>query len=209
MPVLALPYGPLLIAGACLSWAIDNNVTRKISSGDPVQIAAIKGLCAGLLLLIIGVSVHGKFVSPQNIIFAALLGIICYGLSLVFFVLGLRNLGAARTAAYFSLAPFAGAFASFILLGEKISFLFVIAATFMTIGIYLHISERHQHEHHHDELAHQHKHAHDEHHRHEHDNIEIIDESHSHWHKHQAMIHSHPHYPDIHHRHAHDGEHDN
>ena len=206
IPYVTLPFGPLLIAAACLAWAVDNNITRKISSGDPVQIAAIKGLVAGIALLLIGLMIGYKVVTVKAAILTGLLGVISYGLSLVFFVLGLRNLGTARTAAYFSLAPLVGVVASFIILRESISTSFFIAAILMGAGIYLHISEKHHHEHQHNELLHQHKHVHDEHHQHKHEVSADIPEPHSHWHQHQSIIHSHPHYPDIHHRHGHTEE---
>jgi drug/metabolite transporter (DMT)-like permease len=202
-PHITILTGPLLIAAACLAWAIDNNLTRKISSGDPVQIAAIKGLSAGITLLIISLLIGYRIARIETAIITGLLGLFGYGLSLVFFVLGLRSLGTARTAAYFSLAPFVGSIASFIILGEHLSFAFFIAALLMGIGIYFHISEKHQHEHRHDDELHQHGHIHDQHHRHKHDIVANDLEPHSHWHQHQAMTHSHPHYPDIHHRHDH------
>ena len=202
-PRLTMQSGPLLITAACLAWAIDNNLTRKISSGDPVQIAAIKGLFAGIALLILSLSIGYRIAGIEVTMITGLLGLISYGLSLVFFVLGLRSLGTARTAAYFSLAPFVGAIASFIILREHMTFAFFIAALFMGIGIYFHISEQHQHEHRHDDELHQHSHVHDRHHRHKHDFVANDLEPHSHWHQHQAMIHSHPHYPDMHHRHDH------
>ncbi|HTH18005.1 MAG TPA: EamA family transporter, partial [Magnetospirillum sp.] len=134
---------------------------------------------------------------------AAVLGLVGYGLSLVLFVLALRHLGTARTGAYFSTAPFAGALLAAPLLGETITPLLVAAGLLMALGLYLHLTERHGHEHVHEMLEHEHPHRHDEHHQHAHDGP--VTEPHSHRHVHQRLVHRHPHYPDIHHRHQHGG----
>jgi hypothetical protein len=125
-----------------------------------------------------------------------------YGVSLVLFVLALRNLGVARTGAYFSMAPFAGAVLALPLLGETPGPLFWLAALLMGIGIGLHLTERHEHEHRHEEVRHSHRHVHDAHHRHAHD-VDWSSEPHTHEHLHEATSHAHPHFPDAHHRHDH------
>lgn len=196
-------WGPLWIALACLAWGIDNNLTRRISSGDPVQIAAIKGLAAGGANIVLGLLAHRMFPKFEIALLAGIVGFLGYGLSLVFFILGLRHLGASRTAAYFAVAPFIGAIASFAILGEKVTAQFLAASCLIAIGIYLHVSERHVHEHAHQQIAHEHRHVHDEHHAHSHEEQVSTGEPHAHLHQHQSVIHSHPHYPDIHHRHGH------
>ncbi|MGE5516572.1 MAG: DMT family transporter [Bacteroidota bacterium] len=195
-------WGLLAIAGACLAWAVDNNLTRKLSAGDAVQIAMIKGVTAGAvntaLALITGTAVPALAPALQ----AALLGLVAYGLSLVLFVLALRHLGTARTGAYFSLAPFVGAVLAIPLLGETPTPLLAAAGLLMALGLYLHLTESHAHDHVHDMLEHDHPHAHDEHHQHAHDG-DAPATPHSHRHTHQRLVHRHPHYPDIHHRHVH------
>jgi drug/metabolite transporter (DMT)-like permease len=193
----------LAVAGACLCWAVDNNLTRKISAGDPVQIAGIKGLAAGAINLCASISFGSALPEPPSALAAAAVGFLGYGVSLVFFVVALRMLGTARTGAYFATAPFIGAAVSFALLGEAPDALFWIAAALMAVGVALHLSERHGHQHRHEALAHVHAHTHDEHHRHEHDFAWDGTEPHSHEHDHVPMTHSHEHYPDIHHRHGH------
>jgi drug/metabolite transporter (DMT)-like permease len=195
-------WGPVCIAIACLAWGIDNNLTRRISTGDPVLIAAIKGLVAGSANIGIGIIAGRELPGVSMACWAALLGFLGYGLSLVFFILSLRHLGAARTSAYFAAAPFIGALASFAILGETVSCQFVAAALLIAAGIYLHIIERHIHEHIHQEFIHEHPHRHDEHHRHSHDRA-VPHDMHTHSHRHSPLIHSHPHYPDIHHQHPH------
>lgn len=198
-----VPWGGLLVAAACLCWGIDNNLTRKISASDPLQIAAIKGSVAGAVNLSIAAAMGAAWPGTAGIAQAAIVGLAGYGISLVLFVLALRNLGTARTGAYFSVAPFFGAVVSLPLLHESPSLLFWIASALMGAGIWLHLTERHVHEHTHEETAHEHEHVHDEHHRHEHDFPWDGVEPHTHSHKHELMTHSHAHYPDIHHRHGH------
>jgi hypothetical protein len=134
---------------------------------------------------------------------AALVGLLGYGVSLALFVVALRQLGTARTGAYFSTAPFIGAAASFALLGEAPDTFFWVAAVLMAVGVVLHLTERHRHLHRHEALTHTHPHTHDEHHRHEHDFAWDGAEPHSHAHEHDLLSHSHAHFPDIHHRHSH------
>lgn len=198
---LSLDFGGLLIAGACLAWGIDNNLTRKLSSADPVQIAMIKGLVAGAANLILALATGAAVPSAGFIAGGAVVGFFGIGVSLVMFMLGLRHLGTARTGAYFSLAPFIGALLALVLLGETATVQLGIAGALMALGLWLHLSESHGHEHAHEPLEHEHRHVHDEHHQHAHDGP--VTDPHSHPHRHQPLYHSHPHYPDLHHRHQH------
>ena len=196
-------WGALLIAGACLCWGLDNNLTRKLSSADPVQIAMLKGLVAGAVNLVLALALGADTPASGTILAAGGIGFLGYGVSLALFVLGLRHLGAARTGAYFSLAPFAGAVLAVLMLGEPLTIKLLIAGGLMALGLWLHLAERHEHEHAHEALEHEHRHVHDAHHRHEHGADAPQGEPHSHWHRHEPMVHRHPHYPDLHHRHRH------
>jgi drug/metabolite transporter (DMT)-like permease len=199
--------GPLAVSGACLCWAIDNNLTQKVSAGDPVQIAMLKGLAAGSVNTAIAILLGASWPSAPSVLGALVLGFLSYGVSLVLFVLALRHLGTARTGAYFSTAPFVGAVFSFAMFREHASPLLLFAATLMAVGIWLHLTERHEHEHGHEEMDHDHSHIHDEHHQHFHapGDPGVTDPTpHTHHHLHKPMVHAHPHYPDIHHRHPHD-----
>lgn len=198
-----LPWGAFAIAGACACWAIDNNLTREVSGGDPVQIAAIKGGVAGAINITIALMLGQKLPDVLHIVSAGAIGLFGYGISLVAFVLALRHLGAARTGAYFSTAPFVGAALSLALLGEAPTLGFWIAGALMGLGVWLHVSERHDHEHAHEAMDHEHQHTHDEHHQHTHDFPWDGREPHSHSHHHEPLVHSHPHFPDLHHRHDH------
>jgi drug/metabolite transporter (DMT)-like permease len=198
-----IPWGFLSIAGACLAWAIDNNLTRKVSAGDPVQVAMLKGLVAGTVNTTLALVLGAKFPAGLVLLGTGLVGLFGYGISLTLFVLALRHIGTARTGAYFSTSPFVGAAISILLLGDSLTAGFVVAAAFMGAGVWLHLTEKHEHEHLHQPLEHEHLHTHDEHHQHAHTGDESAREPHSHSHHHPPLRHHHPHYPDIHHRHAH------
>jgi drug/metabolite transporter (DMT)-like permease len=195
--------GALLVAGACLAWGADNNLTRPLAKADPIQIAATKGLVAGSANVLLAFAAHARMPSAPNIAIAGAVGFLAFGVSLVLYVLGLRHLGAARTAAYFSTAPFIGSLLAVGMLSEPLTARLIAAAALMGIGLYLHLSERHVHLHRHEPLEHAHRHMHDRHHQHEHGPRDPPGEPHSHWHRHEPLTHSHPHFPDLHHRHGH------
>ncbi|QEZ48691.1 DMT family transporter [Cupriavidus oxalaticus] len=199
----ALSPGALLIVAACGCWAIDNNLTRKVSSNDAVLIACLKGLVAGACNTGFALAAGGKLSAGLPLASALLIGFVGYGVSLALFVIALRHLGTARTGAYFSVAPLFGVAISFALWPEIPSVLFWLAAALMALGVWLHLRERHEHEHIHEAMEHTHAHRHDEHHQHEHDFPWDGKEPHTHVHRHAPMVHKHPHYPDIHHRHSH------
>ena len=194
--------GPLAIAAACLAWAIDNNLTRKVAGNDAMLIACVKGVVAGSISILLALRLGAPIPAVAVIVRAGLLGFVGYGLSLTLFVIALRNLGTARTSAYFSLAPFIGA-ALAVALGAPLTGPLLLAAVFMAAGVWLHITENHAHVHYHSAVVHEHWHVHDEHHRHQHADSTHDQESHSHVHAHEPIEHAHPHYPDEHHRHKH------
>ena len=197
----SLDRGEFYILAACLCWGVDNNLTRKLSAADPVQIAMIKGLAAGATNFALALVLGASLPTVSLIGLGAIVGFLGIGVSLVLFMLGLRHLGTARTGAYFSLAPFIGAVLAILIFRETVTPQLLLAGLLMAAGIWLHLSERHDHEHVHEALEHDHLHSHDEHHQHEHDGP--VSEPHSHWHRHEPMRHKHPHYPDLHHRHNH------
>ncbi len=200
---LGFGMGALAIAAACLAWGIDNNLTRRVSNADPVEIAALKGLAAGATNLVLALATGAMF-PPWTIVAATgVVGLFGYGVSLVLFVLALRHVGAARSGAYFSIAPFVGALLAIALFRDPITPQLIVAALLMGFGIYLHVSERHEHGHVHEPMEHDHAHVHDEHHQHEHEANDPHGEPHSHRHRHARLAHSHPHFPDLHHAHDH------
>lgn len=196
-----LDAGGLLIAAACLAWGIDNNLMRKLSSADPVQIAMLKGLVAGMVNLVLALLLGASLPGAPLIAAGAVVGFLGVGVSLVMFMLGLRHLGAARTGAYFSLAPFIGAVLAVLIFRDAVTVQLILAGLLMALGLLLHLRERHEHEHVHEPLEHDHAHTHDEHHPHVHSGP--ASEPHAHPHRHVPMRHKHPHYPDLHHRHRH------
>lgn len=198
-----VPWGALAIAGACACWAIDNNLTRHVSAGDPVQIAALKGGVAGAINLALAAVLGARWPDAAVVLAAGAIGLAGYGISLVLFVLALRQLGTARTGAYFATAPFLGAALSLVVFREVPAAAFWVAGACMALGVWLHVSEVHDHEHDHEAMEHEHRHVHDDHHRHAHDFPWDGTEPHSHPHAHAPLRHAHPHYPDLHHRHGH------
>lgn len=202
-PEGGVPWRVLAVVGACLAWAVDNNLTRKVSTGDPVQIAMFKGLAAGAVNVLAGLAWGAQLPRIPVVLAACVIGLFGYGLSLVMFVLALRHIGTARTGAYFSIAPFVGALISILFLGDRVTWGLCLAAALMGAGVWLHLTERHEHEHRHDPMEHDHLHFHDAHHQHDHGSEDPPGEPHSHPHRHGALTHSHAHFPDIHHRHGH------
>lgn len=197
------PPGILLVLGACLAWAIDNNLTRNVAHADPAQIASYKGMAAGLVNVALAISHGNRLPASVDLAYALLIGFLGYGVSLCLYVLGLRHIGTARTGAYFAIAPFIGALASFAFLSEPITVQIGLAGGLMALGLWLHLTEHHSHLHVHEETEHCHEHIHDEHHQHEHAPDDPPEEPHVHLHKHSRLIHDHPHFPDDHHRHDH------
>ena len=195
------PIGFLEVAGACLCWGLDNNLTQRISLRDPVAVARIKSLAAGGCAIAIGLWQGGAIPNAAALAAALATGALCYGLSIVLDVKALRILGAAREAGYFATAPFVGALASALVYRQMPGLIEIAAALLMAAGVAALIGERHSHTHLHDPVVHEHIHYHDDHHRHHHGSS--VSEPHSHAHEHSDLIHEHPHFPDLHHRHGH------
>lgn len=202
-PTLSGLLGPLAIVGACLAWGLDNNLTRKVSLADPLQIVELKGLIAGPVTLALGLWAGGSIPDTSSLLMAGLVGFLGYGVSLALFVLALRDLGSARTGAYFSTAPFVGTLAAVLVLRDPLSWQLVAAGLLMGFGVWLHLTEDHQHEHEHEPMEHAHPHVHDAHHQHAHSSDDPPGEPHTHWHRHDRLRHKHPHVPDMHHTHRH------
>jgi drug/metabolite transporter (DMT)-like permease len=193
----------LAVLGASIAWALDNNLTRKVSLADATWVASIKGLAAGVVNLTLALAIGAAWPAPANLVGALVVGLLAYGVSLALFVVGLRHLGTARTGAYFSVAPFVGAVVAVLVLGEPVTSRLAIAGALMVLGVWLHLTEQHRHKHTHEAMEHEHAHTHDEHHQHEHSGPGPVPTSHSHWHRHEPLTHTHAHFPDSHHRHEH------
>lgn len=201
-----MSLGALGILAACFFWGIDNNLTRNISSKDPLIIVTIKGLVAGSFSLLLALLLGFDIPSWSTVLKAVALGSLSYGLSITLFIIALRGLGAARTSALFSTSLLSGLILSFILFRESPGFIFLLAFFLMVIGTVFLVYEEHDHNHIHIYLFHDHAHNHeDSHHGHPHSKAEADSRSHSHSHEHPSGEHAHHHMPDIHHRHYHNG----
>jgi len=199
-----LSFGSLGVLAACFLWGIDNNLTRHISAKDPVMIVIVKGLGAGSFALVLSFGIGSTLTSYSSAFLAMLLGCLSYGVSLLLFILALRDLGSSRASALFGTAPFLGAIVSFITFRYVPSVQFLISFPVMVLGAFLLLRESHSHLHLHTNVLHEHPHTHDEHHDHVHnDSIVRPSDRHSHAHKHEKLQHEHEHAPDIHHRHEH------
>jgi drug/metabolite transporter (DMT)-like permease len=197
-------WGVVLIAAACGAWAIDNNLTQRLTLKDPIAIVRFKAVGAAAINLGIAVVVRGAGWPAGWVVASALgLGAVSYGASILLDAYALRLLGAAREAALFATAPFAGAVVAIVVLGDPVTAGIAVAGVLMVGGTIGFLTDRHAHGHTHEPLAHEHRHTHDEHHQHEHAPGVAVSEPHSHRHAHMAVTHWHPHTSDVHHRHCH------
>jgi drug/metabolite transporter (DMT)-like permease len=195
--------GVICIAAACLCWAVDNNLTQRLSGRDPFAIVRVKAAVAATINLTLAAALGAQLPAAGAVIAALVLGGAAYGVSVVLDAYALRWVGAAREAAYFGTAPLFGVVTAVLVLNETISTTEAAAMTSMTLGVYLLVTERHQHAHHHNPLDHDHRHRHDDgHHDHVHDSA-VLSGEHSHEHVHSPLTHAHPHVSDAHHRHDH------
>ena len=206
--LVRMSAGSLLVLLACICWGFENNFTRNLSLKDPRQIVVVKGLGSGFGALMIAMVWGIPHLPVLPALLAAVLGFFAYGISITFYVTAQRQLGAARTSAYYAAAPFIGILLSWLVLKEAVSSTFFIALGIMVMGTVLVVSENHAHEHRHNGIEHDHRHSHnDGHHDHEHgleqDSTIRLDANHSHMHRHEVQSHSHAHVPDSHHRHGH------
>ncbi len=195
--------GVLLIAAACGAWAIDNNLTQALTVRDPRSIVRVKTGVAGTVNVALAFAI-GQHLPEASVLAAVLLlGAVSYGLSVYLDALALRDLGAAREAAAFAVAPFAGALLAPLVLPETFGLQELAAGVLMALGVVLLLRERHAHVHRHEQLDHDHAHVHDEHHQHGHRPGIAAGEPHSHPHHHDELLHAHAHVSDVHHRHTH------
>jgi len=202
MSSFSFSLGSIFVLLACISWGLENNCTRMLSIKNPMDVVIIKGFGSGIGALIIALILRERANSIPYVLAALLLGFFAYGLSIFFYVSAQRVLGAARTSAYYAIAPFIGVGISLLVFKESPTLSFMVALGIMILGAYYASTEDHVHEHVHPPLAHDHRHSHDDgHHDHSHD--EVVVGEHSHPHSHGELAHSHGHTPDIHHSHGH------
>jgi drug/metabolite transporter (DMT)-like permease len=196
-------FGILAVLGACLCWAIDNNLSQRLSLRDPLVVTRIKTLGAGLGMLGLAAITGQPWPSFTITLAVFVLGLVSYGMSLVLDMRALRLLGAAREAGFFATAPFIGAVVAVPVLGERWDIQDVTAIALMLVGVALLFRAHHAHGHTHEELEHDHVHRHEDHHDHSHDGEVLFQDPHAHPHRHLPLTHDHPHLSELHHRHDH------
>ena len=130
-------FGSLFVLAACVCWGLENNCTRCLSKSDPLEIVVIKGFGSGIGAIGIGLIVGESLPVWSDILKILLLGFVAYGLSIYFYVYAQRDLGAAKTSAYYAIAPFIGVLLSFIIFREIPGVLFFIALIIMIAGTWM------------------------------------------------------------------------
>ena len=180
---LGLDPGALLVLGACLCWGFENNCTRKISHKSSQEIVVIKGCCSGLGSFLIALLLGERLPGLGFVVAALGLGFVAYGLSIHCYILAQKDLGAAKTSAYYSVAPFLGVAFSLVLLGERPGLRFYLALAVMALSAVLMARDSVK-------LQHSHEHQH----------------THTHTHRHGELVHSHPHTHTHSHLHVHRGD---
>lgn len=197
-----LSVGSIFVIIATIAWGLENNCTRMISLTDPAQIVTIKGFGSGFGALLIFLYQGGGEFSLLYVLLTLLLGFVAYGMSIYVYIRAQSELGAARTSAFYAVAPFIGVIISWAVFKDNINSQFLVALVVMLIGSYFAFTEDHGHEHEHLEEEHTHKHNHEDgHHNHYHEFK--VKGTHSHSHKHERTKHTHSHTPDMHHMHSH------
>lgn len=180
--------GSLFVLLATICWGMENNCTRKISEKSTYQIVTIKGLCCGLGSFVVASVVGETLPSVRYILLAMLLGFVAYGLSIFLYIRAQRDLGAAKTSAYYAVAPFIGTFLAFVINGEQLSVAYLVGLLFMIIGTFFVVA---------DTLVKNHSHLHTHLITHTHDgstHTHVITHEHNHDHFCSADIHKHHHH---------------
>lgn len=196
--------GSLLVLAAACCWGLENNCTRMLSQKSSVQITTLKGIFSGLGSLLVALTLGESFPGGWDILKVMVLGFVAYGLSINFYIKAQKDLGAAKTSAYYSIAPFLGVLFGMVILGERpeaqfyLGLAIMAGATVLMIHDSIHLQHTHAHTHvhthphRHGDLVHTHEHAHT----HEHTHVHGQEESqHTHDHDHLSG-----------HDHSHEGE---
>ena len=197
--VFSFSKGSLFVLGACICWGFENNCTKMISNKSSEEIVIIKGIFSGTGSLVVAFIMGERLPATIWILGALALGFVSYGLSINFYIMAQKDLGAAKTSAYYSAAPFFGVAFSMLLIGERPAPKFYIALAIMVLSTILMVRDtielqhthehehRHSHAHSHGDLVHTHEHSHKHMHIHTHEKGE---EQHTHGH---AVLEGHKH----------------
>lgn len=190
--------GAVLVAATCVCWGIDNAITASLDCYTPSQITLAKGVAAGSVNLLLGLTLDGA-PGARVVLSALAIGAVGYGVSITMWITGARLVGAARGQVIFALAPFIGALLAWPVNGDRLSWTAVLAFAVSLVGVTVVATSHHGHVHHHQAIEHAHPlDPTDAHHRP--GLIEVLSET---QHRHLAISHEHEHLPDIHHRHVH------
>ena len=195
-------WGLLAVAGATVSWGIDNTLSRNLAERDPGQVVMSKSVMGALATAMLAAWAKEPAPGLPAALGLLTIGACGYGLSLKLYLLAQRAFGAGRTGSVFAFAPFIGAMVAVGLGDQSYSWGVAIGGMFMLAGVALHLTESHGHEHVHEAQQHEHAHRHDDGH-HNHVHAPMPTGIHSHPHQHAPLTHTHPHVPDAHHTHAH------
>jgi drug/metabolite transporter (DMT)-like permease len=195
-------WGLMAVLLATLAWATDNALTRPLADLDPMAVVARKALVGALLTAVMALAFREPLPGSRAAVGLLVCGAAGYGMSLRLYLLAQRQMGAARTASVFALAPFVGAALAWGIGDGTVTGATVLAGILFCVAVYLHLSESHAHLHTHARLEHDHAHRHDDHH-HDHIHDPPVVGVHTHPHVHGAVTHSHEHAPDVHHGHRH------
>ncbi|MCD8037024.1 MAG: DMT family transporter [Clostridiales bacterium] len=163
--------GSLLVLCACACWGIENNCTKSISDKSSEKIVLIKGVFSGLGSVIVALAIGESFPAAFYMLAAMVLGFVAYGLSINFYIMAQKDLGAAKTSAFYSVAPFLGVGFSFVILGERPGIQFYISLIIMVVSTVIMVKETlgneklysgyvHTHQHRHGDVVHTHAHRH-------------------------------------------------
>jgi drug/metabolite transporter (DMT)-like permease len=194
--------GLAAVLAATASWAMDNTLTRGLAEEDPLEVVAAKGSLGALATGGLALAFAESTPSSSAALALLLCGATGYGLSLRFYLVAQRRIGAVRTGSIFAAGPFVGAGLAWLLGDRQVSWATGLGAVALGVGVVLHLTERHTHGHLHLPVDHEHPHRHDDgHHDHVHD--PAVTGEHTHRHQHALTEHEHEHAPDIHHEHEH------
>jgi drug/metabolite transporter (DMT)-like permease len=192
----------LLVVGACICWAVDNNLSALMDGMTPARSTLWKGVVAGVTNLALGLMLAPLPATGAVVAAAIGVGAVSYGVSIALHTAAAQRVGAVRAQGVFASAPFIGAALSLVLLGEPVTSVQMLAGAVFAISVAGFVVSQHEHSHAHGVAEHIHAHTHDDDH-HLHPHPEAPTTAHTHWHGHDAVIHAHPHWPDLHHRHLH------
>lgn len=195
--------GVFFLLGAAAAWGLDNQASARLASIPPASLTALKGLAglAGNAALAFAAGDALPW-APAAWAGVVLIGVVCYGVSLLLMLRAMRYLGGGRAATAFAASPFIGAAAGYALGQSTVPpWQFLLSATLVGLAGWLLMREQHSHEHVHEPIEHTHEHVHDAHHEHVHSPGDPSGEPHAHWHRHTRLVHAHSHLADLHHRH--------